>query len=127
MPVTLSKGYKLPQTGERSFWSALENNINLSNTHKHDGTDGEQIAPKDLAKQITNILSANWIAVSGGTYKQTVSVPSGYLVDTTSMKFYITAGGQAGQQVHPSVRKITSTTFDVYTNDNTSSYTVVYA
>jgi hypothetical protein len=126
MPTTLSKGYKLPLTGERTFWSSLEFNIQLNNSHKHDGTDGEQIVAKDISKPTANLSAGSWTVVGGGTYKQTVTVPAGYLVDNINPKFYITSGGQAGYQVHPTVRKVSSTTFDVFTNDNTVGYTIIY-
>jgi hypothetical protein len=128
MPTTLSKGFKLPITGERDWYDTLEDNITQLNSHDHDGTDSEAISTKYLSKSTATLASGDWAAVAGhsGTYKQTVTVPSGYAVNTMEAKFYVTAGGQAGYEVHPTIRKASATTYDVFTNDNSVGYTVVY-
>lgn len=125
MGTVLSKGFKLPTTGDRDWWTQLEDNITQLNSHDHDGTDSEQISTNNLSKSTGSIASGSWSAVSGeaGTYKQTVTVPTGYTVDLTDIKFYITS---SGIQIHPSVRKVTATTYDVFINDNSLSLTAVY-
>jgi hypothetical protein len=128
MSETLSNGFKKPETGDRNFWGDLEDDIDQLNSHTHDGIDSEQLSPKNLSKSTANIASGSWAAVAGhaGTYKQTITVPTGYAVDSMQVKFYITAGGQAGYEVYPSIRKASSTTYEVFTNDNSVGYTAVY-
>lgn len=121
MATTLSKGYKKPTTGERgsSFFLALEDNIELSNSHAHTGVDGEPIAAKHLAKVTDTIASAAWSAVAGqsGTYRQLVSVPEDYIFDTAEMKFFVSGGPENGHQLFPSVERVTDTSYYVYIND----------
>lgn len=128
MSTTLSHGYKKPTAGDRGFWTDLETNITLTNNHTHNGTDGEQISPKNLNKSTATISSGSWAAVVGhaGTYKQTITVPTGYAVNSMQVKFYVTGGGEDGHEVFPSVRKVTATTYDVFINDNTVSLVAVY-
>jgi hypothetical protein len=125
---TLSNGVKQPETGDRGFWSDLEDDLEILNNHTHNGTDSEGISTKHIIKTTSLILSASWVAVSGqaGTFRQTMTVPSGYEVDSMLPKFYINTGGQSGYQVHPTIRKVSNTTYDLFTNDNTVGYVAVY-
>lgn len=126
MADTLSNGYKRPNTGERGFWQILEDNITQLNSHDHDGTDSEKISPKNLLKSTATLASGSWVSQGGGTYKQTVTVPTGYTVDTMQVKFYVGSGTQTGYEVMPTIRKVTATTFDVFTNDNSVDYVAIY-
>jgi hypothetical protein len=125
MGTVLSKGWRLPATGDRDWWDQLEANITQSNSHDHDGTDSEAISTKNLSKSTSTILAAAWAAVSGhaGTFSQTITVPSGYTVNNSDVKFYITS---SGIQIHPTTRYVSSTTYDVFVNDNTLALTAVY-
>lgn len=126
MSSTLSYGYKLPATGDRgSVWFAnLEDNITLSNSHSHTGTDGEPILAKYITKATASVASGSWSAVAGqaGTFKQSITLPSGYLMATTQIHFLDPSG-------HPlmlSVERTSTTAFDVYINDNSLTLTAVY-
>jgi hypothetical protein len=124
---TLSNGYKLPATGERGsvFYPALEDNITLSNSHAHTGSDGEQIDAKHLSKTTSTIASASWAAVSGhtGTYRQLLTLPSGFTWDACEMKFTLST---LGHVIYPSIEKVSATTYYVYFNDNTLDLKVTY-
>ena len=126
MSTTLSHGYKKPSTGDRgSVWFAnLEDNITLSNSHDHDGTDGEAIAAKYITKATDSVAAGSWVAVAGqaGTFSQTKTLPSGYLMATTQIHFLDPNG-------HPlmlSVEKASATTYTVFINDNSLTLTAVY-
>lgn len=123
------KGYKIPETGDRDFWSYLTFNWLRASAHTHDGSNSEQLSPKYFNKSTTSISAGSWAAVAGqsGTYKQTITVPSGYTVNNMQVKFYIsTAGDQEGHEVLLSVRKASSTTYEVFINDNTLDLVAVY-
>lgn len=126
MSSTLSHGYKLPATGDRgsTWFGNLEDNITLSNSHAHNGTDGELILAKYITKATASIASGSWAAVAGqtGTYKQTVTLPSGYLMSTVQIHFL----DPSGHPLNLSVEKASSTTYDVYINDNSMTLTAVY-
>jgi hypothetical protein len=129
MSTTLSNGYKNPDTGDRgtSWFADLNFNIERLNGHTHDGTDSEQIAASVISKSSATILAAAWGSDLGGsTYKQTITLPTGYSFDDTMLKFFISGGGADGQLVYPTVVKLSSSTYDVYINDNTQALKVVY-
>ncbi len=126
MSTTLSHGYKKPSTGDRgsTWFSNLEDNITLSNSHAHDGTDGENILAKNITKATASVASGSWAAVVGqaGTYSQTVTLPSGYLMSTVQIHFL----DPNGHQLMLSWEKASTTTYTVFINDNSLTLTAVY-
>lgn len=126
MSTTLSKGYKKPSTGDRgSVWfSNLEDNIDLVNSHEHDGTDGEKVKSKNITATTSAIASGDWGADSGGsTYSATVTFPTGVTFENHTMTFIDDA---TGDHIFPTVSKASVTTMTVTVNDNTLDLTVVY-
>lgn len=126
MSTTLSKGYKKPATGDRgSVWfSNLEDNIDLVNSHEHDGTDGEKIKSKNISSTTSSIASGDWGSDSGGsTYSATVTFPSGVTYENHTLSFIDDA---TGDRIFPTVTKASSTTMTVTVNDNTLDLTIVY-
>lgn len=128
MSITLSKGFRLPEVGDRAFWGDLEFNITQLNSHVHNGTDSERIVPGSFNKTVGTLTSGAWTAVvdNAGTFKQTITVPTGYTQANMQLKFCVDGGGEDGFEVHPSVRKVSATTFDVFCNDNSVALKVVY-
>lgn len=129
MSTTLSKGYKNPDTGDRgtSWFADLNFNIVRVNAHSHDGSDSEFILAKNITKASATISSASWGADLGGSsYKQTITLPNGYTFDNTLMKFFLSGGTDDGHIIYPTIVKISSTTFDVYINDNSQTVKVLY-
>ena len=126
MPTTLTYGRKVPVDGERGFWDSLEDNITRDDSHDHDGTNSKLINTADLDKDIGSITAVGWAATSGGTYKQTITVPTGHTVNKMLVKFYVDGGGEDGHQIHPSIQKVTATTYDIFINDNTVALKAVY-
>lgn len=126
MSTTLTYGRKVPLDGERGFWTDLEANITRDDSHDHDGTNSKLINTADLDKDIGSIASGDWVATTGGTYKQTVTVPTGHTVDKMLVKFFVDGGGEAGHQIHPSIQKVSTTTYDIFINDNTCNLKAVY-
>jgi hypothetical protein len=121
---TLSKGYKLPETGDKGtlFFPALEFNIQRLNDHTHDGTDSAQLSASAISAITDTISFAGWSLVSGGTYKQTVTMPVGLDFDD----YVPTFRNLLGHILYLSVEKVTASTYDVYINDPTQSLVVTY-
>lgn len=126
MPTTLTYGRKVPVDGERGFWDSLEDNIIRDDGHDHDGSNSKLINTADLDKDIANIAAVDWVATSGGTYKQTVTVPTGHTVDKMLTKWFVDGGGENGHQIYPSIQKVSATTYDIFINDNTVALKAVY-
>jgi len=118
MSTTTTYGYKKPQDNDTglTFWDDLEFNIDRMDGHTHDGVDS---AP--LAKTQT-ISSGSWSSLGNGSYRQLVTLPGSLTFDTIAIEMRLSTG----HVVHPTIEKVSSTTYYVYTNDNTLTYTAVY-
>lgn len=113
--ITLSKGYKLPETGDFGdvWFEALEDNISLSNTHNHDGLDGERITGISLVASTLTVLAADFADQGNGYWRATVTVPNSLLVDT----FVVTVKDPTTKDpVMVKIQKLSTTQFYVFTN-----------
>lgn len=121
---TLSYGYKKPESGDRGsvFWPALEDDIQQLNDHSHSGVDSVKLTSSSVTAVVQTINSASWADQGGGTYKQTVTMPGGMAYDDYGIIFKLSAG----DIIHPTVVKLTASTYDVYINDNTLTIKAVY-
>lgn len=121
MPLsTLSYGFEKPSnpTYGDLFWPAMERNIQRMNDHTHNGTNSARIAATTA-----EVLSAAWGSdLGGGTYRQTITCPAGFTFDTCRIE----VRRDTGEVVYPKLVRVTSTTFYIYTNDNTAGYTISY-
>lgn len=127
MPITtLSYGYKLPADGDLGsvFFPAMEDNITRLNSHDHDGTDSALITAGNISKGTVSAASGSWgAAISTGVYRQLLTVPSGFNFDNHTPSARITSTGHI---VYPTFEKVTTTTFYVYTSDNSVGYTIIF-
>jgi hypothetical protein len=123
--VVLSYGFQQPENGDRgSVWfPALNANITKLNDHTHDGSNSALLNAGSISGGTISILAASWVADGTGRYKQTVTVPSGFTYDSYAIKFSLTSTGHI---IYPSTEKVTTTTFTIYTLDNTLAYTAVF-
>jgi hypothetical protein len=123
--ITLSYGYKQPDSGDRGsiFFPAMEDNIQRLNDHTHNGVDSAPLSATSISSGLTTALAVNWVLVYPGKYKQTLSAAAGFNMDD----YTITTRDQAtGYIVNPTIDKLTATTFDIYTCDNTKTYLVKF-
>lgn len=129
MALTLSNGFIQPETGDRgsTFFPDLESNIQRMNDHNHNGSNSELLTPNSMTLTTQTLSSASWVLVSGGTYRQLVTMPGSILFDGRIMQFQINSGGSAGDLFHPSVEKQSANTYYVYINDNSVDVLVKYA
>ena len=119
--ITLSMGFKKPETGDRgaTVFTALEDNITKCNEI------AERIDPKSTVRATVSLLPGSWVAVAGqtGSYSQVLTAPSGYTIDGSNIKFYRLAGSEC----HPTVTKLTSTTATVTIGNNTDSLVTLWS
>ena len=121
--IILSYGYKKPQNPDTGavFWPALEFDIQRLNDHTHNGVDS---AP--LVKTQT-ISSASWGAdLGGGSYRQLITLPNTASTVLTFDAVSIEIRLASGTVIYPTIEKVSSTTYYIYTNDNSLTYTAVY-
>lgn len=122
---TLTYGRKLPADGDRgSIWfDALEDNIQLNDTHDHDGANSPKLSSTAIVNSTQAISNANWGSPTNGLYKQTIAMPGGLAYDTSGIQIRNTANGAA---ILTTIIKITATSYDIYINDNSLNLTAVY-
>jgi hypothetical protein len=119
--TTLSYGYKKPSnptTGDL-FFPAMEDNIQQLNDHNHNGVNS---AP--LSAFIDVISSAGWTSApqGGGVYRQAVTMPAGFDFDVCQIWFKTTNG----ECLYPTVERIGSSSYYIYSNDNTADFQAYY-
>ena len=124
--ITLSYGYKRPQSGDRGnpFFTAMEDNIQRLNDHTHDGTDSAPLPAQSIMGISQNILAVNWVTYGGptGFYRQQVTVPAGFDFDEVGISFRLSTGAY----VFPTIERVSDTQYLIYTNDNTLDYIALY-
>lgn len=126
MSVTLSYGYKKPVSGDKgsALFQDLEDNIQRVNDHTHDGTNSPPLPSQNVQKGTQNILQANWASYGGpaGHFRQLVTLPAGFLFDSTVMSFRTSTG----QVVNPTVERVAPTQYNIFSIDNTVDLVAVY-
>ncbi len=123
--LTLSYGFFKPQTGDKGsvFFPDLESNFQQLNDHTHNGLNSSLLTAASSTAVTQAVSHLSWSATSGGTYKQTVTM-STVTYDAVNISFRDAATGRI---LHLTAIKLTSTTYDVYINDNTIDVTAVYS
>lgn len=114
---TLSKGFKLPETGDLgSVWfPAMEDNITQLNSHDHDGSDSAKIDAINLVStNATQTVASGSFADQGdGYWRATVTVPS----SLTLANFCVTVRDPTTlEPIYLRMVKLSSTQFYLYTN-----------
>lgn len=124
MATTLSYGYVQPQNGDKgSVWfPALNDNIQQLNDHTHDGVTSALLPGTSVTSSSVTIAAAAWVADGTGRYRQDVTVPSGYNMDSYSIIFKLSTG----EIILPSITRLSATSFRIFGPDNTLTYTAVF-
>ena len=123
--LTLTYGYLKPQSGDKgvALFTALETNIQKLNDHTHNGSDSSLIDSKSVLAIPQTLNAGDWVTYGGppGFYRQLVTLPVGFMFDTVQIGFRV--GGRAALL---GVEKVSSTTYYLYTIDNTISPVALY-
>ena len=115
--LTLSQGFLKPETNDKGdeVFPALEQNIQQLNDHTHNGVDSKVVASSSIAKTTQSVSALNWVHVSGGHYKQTVTLPGILKYDEVTLTFHLSTG----EHVYPTVKKASETQYEVHFDVNT--------
>lgn len=117
MSTTLDHGLVKPSSLElgSTFFPVLENNVQYTS---------------DILSNSSSVSSASWGAdLGGGNYRQLITIPTTLTESPKSFTFdtlSILVLTSAGARVYATIEKVSATTFYVYTNTNTVSYTIIY-
>ena len=117
---------KIPETGDRGapLFTALEENFTQMDGHTHDGVNSPLLTAQAFVGVEETIPFASWATYGGpvGHYRQLVTVSPGFLFDTTKIGFRTTGGAY----IYPTVERVTSTTYYIYSTNNTIDFVAVY-
>jgi len=126
MSTTLTYGQKIPETGDRGapLFTDLEDNFTRLDGHKHDGIDSPLLTAQAFVGVVETILLANWVTYGGpiGHYRQLVTMAPGFLFDTTKIGFRTSGGAY----IYPTVERVTSTTYYIYSTNNSVDFLAIY-
>lgn len=125
MSTTLTYGLKNPVNGDRgSVWFPdMNSNIVQLDAHTHDGVTSAPIASKNVTKGSVTVSSGgSWTANGTGSYYQDKTCPTGYTMDAASIQVHLSSG----DIIYPTIERLTSTTFRIYSLDSTLAYTVLF-
>ena len=124
--ITLTYGRKVPDTGDRGvpLFQLFEDNIAKDDSHNHDGVNSSLLTAQSFVGVVQTILAAGWATYGGpiGHYRQLVTMSPGFLFDTTKISFRTTAGAY----IYPTVERVTSVTYNLYSTNNTINFVAVY-
>jgi hypothetical protein len=89
------------------------------NDHNHDGSDTGFVG-----KDSQTASSGSWGSdLGGGTYRQLITLTNSRQYDSTIMQV---RHGSSKNIIFPTIEKVSATTFYIYTNDNSVSFTIYY-
>lgn len=124
---TLSYGYLQPtnpDTGDVTD-AAMSANMAQLNNHVHDG-----VTSSLLGIITQSILSASWAAAAGltGLYSQTVTLPTiaGPVPQLSYDTCVITFKLSSGEQIYPSITRVSTTQYVIFISDNSLTVTAYY-
>lgn len=123
--LILSYGFKKPETGDKGsvFFPALEFDIQQLNDHTHNGVNSALIQSSSIVATTQALLSASWVSVGGGRFRQLVMMPGAMQYDNQGILAKLTV---SGDQIYPTIEKVTANTFYIYINDSSLDVTVYY-
>jgi len=112
--IILSNGYKLPETGDFGdvWFPALEDNIQRTNDHTHNGTNSSKISSSSI-NVITQAIASGDFAPDGDRLSATISLAGGAVsLDT---KTVIVRDGTTKNPLYMDIQKIGTTQLKVFT------------
>lgn len=133
MQVT-TYGYRIPDAGDAAkgtggWFEAYVFNITREDGHNHDGTNSSLLFLSSLSPYTDTIDAADWVLDGAGPgYIQLITVPAAITeINNYNVKFVFTAPvGKVGQVAYIAYSRVSATTFNVYCNDNTAAFTILY-
>ena len=125
---TLTYGLKKPETGDKgtTFFPALEDNITQLDAHTHDGVTSPKLPSSSVNAVSQTVASGTFADQGNGVYRSLVTMPALLNFDTSIINFEINSGSDIGARFHPTVVRVTDTTFYVYMNSGSTDIKVIY-
>lgn len=123
--------YERPVSGDQGnedIFAILEAFMDRMAPHTHDGSDSSEIN-LNVSKEIQILTigtNLTWLDELNGNYKAVLPVPPPATFDDNQKFFYISRdSGATYERFYPSLNRLTATTYEVFSNDNTVDLKVV--
>lgn len=112
--IILSNGYKLPEIGDFGdvWFPALEDNIQRTNDHNHDGTNSNKIPSTSLTALVQAVASGDF-AVDGDRFSATISLAGG--AGNIDEKTVVLRDPTTKNPLHMDIEKIGLSQIKIYT------------
>jgi len=77
--ITLSNGYRLPETGDfgNEWFPSLEFNIERLNDHNHDGLSSEKLTSSNFVATVVTVSAGSLVNQLNGYFRAEVNTPNG--------------------------------------------------
>ncbi len=130
MADTLNYGFIKPQTGDPGsvFWPALEDNIQQTNDHTHNGSNSSRLSAASSTAVVQSVVGTGWDSAGGGLFFKPITLPSsltsaGGTYDDYSIEIRNSANDR---RVFLETVKSSATTFTIYSNDDSLAVKILY-
>ena len=117
----------------------MSSSLNHGLTKPANGDTGETFFPQlaanvqyqsDILSNTSSAAAASWGSdLGGGTYRQLITLPALLTISPKSYVFddlLIKVRDASGNVCYPTILKASSTTFYIYTNDTSQTFTINY-
>lgn len=112
--IILSNGYKLPETGDFGdvWFPSLEDNIQRTNDHNHDGTNSNNIPATSLVAFVQTVAAGDF-APDGDRQSATISLAGG--AGNIDQKTVVIRDAVSKNPIYLDIEKVSSTQIKLYT------------
>lgn len=114
--LTLSFGYKKPQTNDKAavVFPALELNFQKLNDHTHDGINSARVPSASLQSTVVDVSAVGWGADLGnGIYTQSVNAPAGYSYDLGTVEVRLSTM----ERIYPKITRVSAGQILIWSNN----------
>jgi hypothetical protein len=124
MSTTLSYNYKKPDSGDKGFWTDLEDNFTQLATHDHNGTNSAKLSLTSINTPVSTITATTgWTSVNSTSWKASITMPNPFQFDSVEPQL---RDSTTGEVLYLKIVKTGANTFDVYTNTVSLGVRIIY-
>lgn len=123
MSTTLTYGYKRPNSGDKGFWTDLEDNITQLNDHAHNGVNSSKLPLNSITTAVSTVTATTGWTADGDIWKASVTIPNPFQFDDVEPQCRLSTTGEI---VYLKIVKTGANTFDVYSNDDSIGLRIIY-
>lgn len=123
--IILAYGIPQPTTGDRGsvFFPALEQVIQRLASHDHDGNNTALLSSAFAQVGTASAPAASWALVTTGVYTQTVTLPTDFTYDNSTIQVRLTS---TKEMVFPKIERVSNTQIKLTAANDVYDYTIYF-